>query len=127
MRKHFEVCCVKQLLVIYLVQDNNWVSVGAEEIEQWTLALYASGFPYNNGKNRRKLRRADTTCVSGVNMNTAHLYLVQARVPLFGHHTSGAGILPVAADLAKHAADDSGPKAAQPVTETALLEGSCRR
>jgi len=85
---------LKQLPIIYLVQDNQWsISATAEETRTSTAYEYAAGF---KGLHRLQCDGSDFMR-SYETMQQAIAYarverkpvLVHARVPLLGHHTSG--------------------------------------
>jgi len=85
---------LKQLPIIYLVQDNNWgISVTAGEARAMNAFEFAAGF---KGLNRVQVDGSDFEAsydvmrqvVSSVR-NERKPWLVHAQVPLLGHHTSG--------------------------------------
>jgi len=90
----FQVAVLKKLPIIYLVQDNQWgISVHASESRAMDAYDYAGGFP---GFHRVRVDGAvfeDSYTTMGEVI--AHVrrhrepWLVHARVPLLGHHTSG--------------------------------------
>ncbi len=113
----FQFAVLKQLPVIYLIQDNDWgISVTAAEARAMDAYEYAAGF---KGLERMRVDGSDFTA-SYAAMETAIGYvrqerkpiLVQAKVPLLGHHTSGVRKewYRTAEDLEKHAAADPVPK-----------------
>lgn len=113
----FQFAVLKRLPVIYLVQDNDWgISATAEEVRTMDAYEYAAGF---KGLERMQVDGSDFTA-SYAAMETAINYvrqerrpiLVQANVPLLGHHTSGVRKewYRTAEDLEKHAANDPLPK-----------------
>ncbi|WP_246269323.1 alpha-ketoacid dehydrogenase subunit alpha/beta [Chitinophaga oryzae] len=130
----FQFAVLKQLPVIYLIQDNDWgISVTAAEARAMDAYEYAAGF---KGLERMRVDGSDFTA-SYAAMETAIGYvrqerkpiLVQAHVPLLGHHTSGVRKewYRTAEDLQKHAANDPVPKLRalllkHGVTEAALQE-----
>ena len=85
---------LKQLPIIYLVQDNEWgISVSSSEARAMNAYEFAAGF---NGLNRVQVNGADfsasyDTMARVVNevRTTGKPWLVHATVPLLGHHTSG--------------------------------------
>ena len=125
---------LKQLPIIYLVQDNEWgISVTAAEARAMDAYEYAAGF---KGLERMRVDGSDFEA-SYAGMAAAISYvrherrpiLVQATVPLLGHHTSGVRKewYRGADDLEKHAKDDPIPKLRQllrkkGVTEAELAE-----
>ena len=113
----FQFAVLKQLPIIYLVQDNNWgISVSAEEARAMDAYEYAAGF---KGMGRIKCDGSDFPA-SYTAMQQAVEYvrkerkpvLVHAKVPLLGHHTSGVRreFYRSTDDLQKHAQDDPLPK-----------------
>jgi 2-oxoisovalerate dehydrogenase E1 component len=90
----FQFAVLKELPVIYLVQDNDWgISARAAETRVGDAYDYAAGF-----RGMRRLRIDGTHFqdsyeamgrVIGDVRKTRRPYLVQAAVPLLGHHTSG--------------------------------------
>lgn len=83
---------LKQLPIIYLVQDNNWgISVSAKEARAMDAYEYAGGFP---GIRRIRCDGSDfedsfATMQHAVEFVRKHRcpYIVVAEVPLLGHHT----------------------------------------
>ncbi len=90
----FQYAVLKELPILYLVQDNGWgISAHAEETRVMDAYDYAGGF-----RGMRRLRIDGSPFqesyeamgrVIGDIRKTRRPYLVQARVPLLGHHTSG--------------------------------------
>jgi 2-oxoisovalerate dehydrogenase E1 component len=100
---------LQQLPIIYLVQDNNWgISVTAAEARAMNAFEYAAGF---KGLQRMQVDGSDFEAsfnamqqvVNDVRTNQRP-WLVQANVPLLGHHTSGVRkeFYRTDADLAQH-------------------------
>jgi 2-oxoisovalerate dehydrogenase E1 component len=108
---------LKQLPIIYLVQDNNWgISVSAEEARTMNAAEFAAGF---KGLQAITLDGSDFETayaaiqeVVGKVRERREPWLVHAKVPLLGHHTSGVRkeFYRTDVDLASHAVNDPGPK-----------------
>ena len=109
----FQVAVLKKLPIIYLVQDNDWgISVTSDESRSMDAFEYAAGFP---GMERIKIDGSDFeqsfNCMQQVFRYVREYrtpYLVQARVPLLTHHTSGVRLEVYRSeeDLAKHRAAD---------------------
>jgi 2-oxoisovalerate dehydrogenase E1 component len=90
----FQMAALKQLPILYLVQDNGWdISANEEETRAQNAFEYAAGF---NG--------LDAISIDGANFTESYLaiqeviktireerrpILVHAKVPLLNHHTSG--------------------------------------
>ena len=90
----FQFAVLKQLPIIYLVQDNEWgISVSAAEGRAMDAYEYASGF---KGMNRTKVDGTDLLAsfetmkqvIDDVRKNRRP-WLVHARCCLLNHHTSG--------------------------------------
>lgn len=116
----FQFAVLKRLPVIYLVQDNNWgISVSAEEARAMDAFEYAGGFKGMervriDGSNFEESYDAMRRVVQYVRQQRIP-YLVQAKVPLLGHHTSGVRkeFYRSPHDLEKCALDDPNPKLRQ--------------
>jgi 2-oxoisovalerate dehydrogenase E1 component len=104
---------LKQLPIIYLVQDNDWgISVSGAEARAMDAYEYAAGF---KGLERIRVDGSDFEAAYQA-MGSAIRYvraerkpiLVHATVPLLGHHTSGVRKewYRTEEDLEKHAARD---------------------
>jgi len=90
----FQFAALKKLPVIYLVQDNDWgISVTAHEARVMDAFEYAAGFPgisrlRIDGNNFEESYRKMQEVINDVRNNRGP-FIVQAKVPLLGHHTSG--------------------------------------
>jgi 2-oxoisovalerate dehydrogenase E1 component len=90
----FQFAVLKQLPIIYLIQDNNWgISVTAEEARAMNAFEFAAGF---KGMNRIQVDGSDFEASVEVMKHVCSAvrkerkpWLVHAQVPLLGHHTSG--------------------------------------
>lgn len=123
----FQFAVLKKLPIIYLVQDNEWgISVTSEEARAMDAYEYAAGF-----KGMARVRVDGSNFEESYTMMEqviAHVregkgpFLVQAKVPLLGHHTSGVRkeFYRTKEDLEKHALNDPGPK-----LRKRLLEYGC--
>lgn len=89
-----QMAALKQLPIIYLVQDNGWdISATAEETRAQNAAEYAKGF---HGIETRSIDGTDfRECWNVMNdvietvRKERRPFLVHATVPLLNHHTSG--------------------------------------
>lgn len=105
-----------QLPVIYLVQDNDWgISATGAETRAMDAYDYAAGFKglermCVDGSDFEKCYQAMEAAIHYVRMERKPI-LVQAKVPLLGHHTSGVRKewYRTAEDLAAHARRDPLP------------------
>jgi 2-oxoisovalerate dehydrogenase E1 component len=108
---------LKQLPVVYLVQDNGWsISASADEVRSGNAYEYAAGF-----KGLKRLQcdgsdfiRSYETMEQAIDYARAERkpVLVHAKVPLLGHHTSGVRkeFYRNREDLLKHGLYDPLPK-----------------
>jgi 2-oxoisovalerate dehydrogenase E1 component len=125
----FQFAVLKKLPIIFLVQDNGWgISVRAEEARSMDAYDYAAGFP---GMGRLRVDGSDfERSYESLKQVIQHVrqfrrpYLIQAKVPLLGHHTSGVRKESYRSeeDLKKHAADDPLPKLRKRLAETGIAE-----
>lgn len=125
----FQFAALHQLPIIYLVQDNGWgISVTSEEARTTNANEMVKGF---KGIKRISIDGSDFIQSYDVMKNVVeevrrerHPFLVHARVPLLGHHTSGVRkeFYRTEEDLAKHALDDPGPKLRQKLLELGISE-----
>src|SRR5690606_10312554 len=90
----FQMAALKQLPILYLVQDNGWdISANAEETRAQNAYEYAKGF-----------HGLEAVSIDGTDFEECYLtvrkiietirkerrpFLVHAKVPLLNHHTSG--------------------------------------
>lgn len=130
----FQFAILKKLPIIYLVQDNNWgISVSAEEARVMDAYDYAAGFPGMekvriDGSNFEESYDAMRRVVRYVRQHRTP-YLVQAKVPLLGHHTSGVRkeFYRTAEDWEKHLANDPVPKLRQQLIQKGITEEQLRQ
>ena len=112
-----QVAVLKKLRIIYLVQDNGWgISVTSSEARTMNASEFAKGF---KGMQRISIDGSDffqsyevMKNVVGQVRENSEPFLVHAKVPLLGHHTSGVRkeFYRSEEDLAKHAEEDPFPK-----------------
>jgi len=125
----FQFAVLKKLPIIYLVQDNDWgISVSAGEARAMNAFEFAKGF---NGMQRISIDGSDfiqsyevmKNVVAQVRENRQP-FLVHAKVPLLGHHTSGVRkeFYRSEEDLARHAADDPLPKLRKRMIDLGVIE-----
>ena len=111
------MAALKQLPIIYLVQDNEWdISATAQEIRANDAAHFARGF---KGLEMRQVDGTDfPACYTLLEAVIATVrkerrpFLVHAKVPLLNHHTSGVRMdfYRSEADLAEHRKRDPQPR-----------------
>ncbi len=125
----FQFAALHKLPVIFLVQDNNWgISVSAEEARTSNASEMVKGF---KGISRISIDGSDFLQSYEVMKNVVnevrqqrHPFLVHAKVPLLGHHTSGVRkeFYRSEEDLSKHYTDDPGPKLRNKLLEQGIAE-----
>jgi 2-oxoisovalerate dehydrogenase E1 component len=129
----FQFAALHQLPIIYLIQDNDWgISVSSAEARTNNAYEFIQGF---TGIER--------VSIDGTNFEECYItmeqviarvrterkpFLVHARVPLIGHHTSGVRreFYRSDADLEKHFADDPGPKLRSYLLQEGVLESTIK-
>jgi len=125
----FQFSVLKKLPVIYLIQDNDWgISVSSSEARKMDAFEYAAGFP---GMDRIRVDGSDfeqsfelmRMVINSVRKNRGP-YIVQAKVPLLNHHTSGVRkeSYRTKADLEKHMSHDPLPKLKQQLLASGTKE-----
>ncbi len=125
----FQFAVLKQLPIIYLVQDNDWgISVTADEARAMNAYEFAAGF---KGLNRVQVDGSDFEASYDVMKEVCEFvrrkrkpYLVHAKVPLLGHHTSGVRkeFYRSDEDWNKHLAQDPNPKLRRKLLEKGVVE-----
>ncbi len=113
----FQFAALKQLPIIYLVEDNDWgISVSSDEARTMNAYEFIQGF---KGIERLQVDGSDFEASYEVMENAIHYVrenrkpiLVHANVPLLGHHTSGVRKewYRTEEDMAKHLKNDPAPK-----------------
>ena len=125
---------LKQLPIIYLVQDNNWgISVSADEARAMNAFEFAAGF---KGMNRVQVDGSDFEASYSVMKEVMDFvrrerkpYLIHAQVPLLGHHTSGVRkeFYRTDEDWAKHSEHDPNPKLRKKLLERGVDENELQQ
>lgn len=111
----FQMAALKQLPILYLIQDNEWdISANAKEIRAQDATHYAKGF---KGLETRTIDGTDFIKSYETLNEVIHLmrtqrrpFLVHAKVPLLNHHTSGVRKEWYRDDLAEQQKRDPFPK-----------------
>ena len=124
-----QMAVLKQVPIIYLVQDNDWgISATGPEMRTMDAYEFAAGF-----KGLKRMRVDGSDFADSYNgLGKAFDYvrknrqpiLIHAKCPLLGHHTSGVRKewYRTEADLAKHAKDDPYFKLKHALEEFGLSE-----
>lgn len=110
----FQMAVLKQMPILYLVQDNDWaISADGSEMRAMDAYEFAAGF---KGMKRDRINGSDfADCIRGMEKavnwvrNNRKPMLVHVKVPLLGHHTSGVRSEWYRDDLEKQTKDDPYP------------------
>lgn len=120
---------LKKLPIIYLVQDNDWgISVSSTEARTNDAYRFARGFKglrrvTVDGSDFVESYRTMKKVVEEVRQNQRP-FLVHAKVPLLGHHTSGVRkeFYRMEENLVKHAENDPLPKLKKRLLQSGVAE-----
>jgi 2-oxoisovalerate dehydrogenase E1 component len=123
----FQMAALKQLPILYLVQDNGWdISANAAETRAQNAAEYAAGF-----------HGLEAISIDGTNFEESYTtikevlekirterrpFLVHAKVPLLNHHTSGVRMEFYRDDLDEARSQDPYPKMLKLLSEQGISE-----
>ncbi len=123
----FQFAALKQLPIIYLVEDNDWgISVSSNEARSMNAYEFIQGF---KGIERLQVDGSDFVLSYEAMENAIHYVrenrkpiLVHATVPLLGHHTSGVRKewYRTEEDLAKHLEQDPTQKLKQTLLDQGI-------
>ena len=121
----FQMAALKQFPIVYLVQDNGWdISANAAETRAQDITHYARGF---KGIEVRTIDGSDFDLsfqtvkeVFEIVRKERRPFIIHAKVPLLGHHTSGVRKEWYRDDLEEAATRDPYPK----LKETVLQSGA---
>ncbi|MGB3017097.1 MAG: thiamine pyrophosphate-dependent enzyme, partial [Ignavibacteria bacterium] len=130
----FQMAVLKQLPIVFLVQDNNWgISAYADEMRAMDAYEFAAGF---KGMKRYRVNGSDfEECYEKIAEVFSYVrskrkpVLVHAAVPLLGHHTSGVRKewYRSEEDLAEHASRDPFPRLKERLLELGVTEGELKK
>lgn len=123
----FQMAALKQLPILYLVQDNEWdISASADEIRAQDATGYIAGF-----------KGIEAVTIDGTNFADCHQtlkrvvetirkerrpFMVHAKVPLLNHHTSGVRMEWYRDDLEDDKKQDPFPKFRAQLLELGIKE-----
>lgn len=120
-----QMAALKQYPILYLVQDNGWdISANAKETRAQDMTEYAKGF---NGIEVRTIDGSDFDLsyqtiqeVFDIIRRERRPFIVHAKVPLLGHHTSGVRKEWYRDDLEEAATRDPYPKLRELLIESGV-------
>ena len=128
----FQMAALKQLPILYLIQDNDWdISANAEETRAQNAAEYIKGFHgitpvIINGTDFFECYSALDEVVKAIRKNRKP-FLVHATVPLLNHHTSGVRMEWYRDDLEKAKKQDPYPILRKQLLEYGFSENQISR
>lgn len=130
----FQFAALKQLPIIYLVEDNDWgISVSSDEARTMNAYEYIQGFKgierlQVDGSNFQESYEVIENAIHYVRENRKPI-LVHARVPLLGHHTSGVRKewYRSEEDMSKHLKNDPVPKLKKVLLEMGIGEDELQK
>jgi 2-oxoisovalerate dehydrogenase E1 component len=122
-----QMAALKQYPIVYLVQDNGWdISANASETRSQDISFYAQGF---NGIEVRTIDGSDFQLsyetvqeVFDIVRKERRPFIIHAKVPLLGHHTSGVRKEWYRDDLEEAASRDPYPKLKDLLRENGIGE-----
>ncbi len=122
-----QMAALKQFPIVFLVQDNGWdISANAAETRAQDMSYYAQGF---NGIEVRTIDGSDFVTsyetvqeVFATVRSERRPFIIHAKVPLLGHHTSGVRKEWYRDDLEEAALNDPFPKFKNTLRENGLDE-----
>lgn len=122
-----QMAALKQFPIVYLVQDNGWdISANAAETRAQDMTFYAQGF---NGIEVRTIDGSDYKTsfdtveeVFAIIRKERRPFIIHAKVPLLGHHTSGVRKEWYRDDLEEAATRDPYPKLKDLLRENGIDE-----
>lgn len=125
----FQMAALKQFPILYLVQDNEWdISATAEETRAQNAFEYIQGF---HGIKAKSIEGNDfAESYNAIQEALEYIrterkpYLLHAKVPLLGHHTSGVRREWYRHDLKEHELRDPLPKFRQFLLENGFEEST---
>lgn len=124
-----QMAVLKELPILYLVQDNDWgISASGDEMRAMDAYEFAAGF---KGLKRARTDGSDfvesyqdmKSAIDWVRKNRKPM-LLHAKVPLLGHHTSGVRSEWYRDDLEIDLKDDPYPKLRNVLLDLAVSESS---
>ena len=128
----FQMAALKQLPILYLVQDNEWdISANAQETRAQNAYEFIQGF-----------HGIEALSIDGTDFRTCHAtmkkviktmrkeqrpFLIHATVPLLNHHTSGVRKEWYRDDLDEHRERDPYPKLRQDLIDSGFSESTLQK
>jgi 2-oxoisovalerate dehydrogenase E1 component len=123
----FQMAALKQLPILYLIQDNDWdISANAAEIRAMNAFQYAKGFvgieAITIDGNDFELAYRTIEKIIATMREERRPFLLHAKVPLLNHHTSGVRKEWYRDDLEEHQSRDPYPILIQQLLANGISE-----
>ena len=123
----FQMAALRQLPILYVIQDNDWdISANAEETRAQNAYEYIQGF---HGVEAVSIQGNDFTASYKAVANALSVireerrpYLIHAKVPLLNHHTSGVRMEWYRDDLEEDRKEDPYPILRQQLLDYGITE-----
>jgi 2-oxoisovalerate dehydrogenase E1 component len=128
----FQMAALKQLPILYLIQDNEWdISASADEIRAQDAYEYIQGFKgieaiQIDGSNFKESYLALEKVIETIRKERRP-FLVHARVPLLNHHTSGVRMEWYRDDLEEHKTRDPYPVITQQMLDAGFTKSNLEK
>jgi len=128
----FQMAALKQFPILYLVQDNEWdISANAKETRAQDITQYAKGFVgievrTIDGSNFEESYQTLQDVIKIIRKERRP-FIVHAKVPLLGHHTSGVRMEWYRDDLEEAAKKDPFPKLRNLALEVGFTETELKK
>jgi len=128
----FQMAALKQLPILYLIQDNEWdISASADEIRAQDAFEYIQGFKgieaiQIDGSEFGKSYLALQKVIDKIRKERRP-FLVHAKVPLLNHHTSGVRMEWYRDDLEDDRKQDPYPKIKKQLLKSGISEKSIKK
>ena len=123
----FQMAALKQMPIIYFVQDNEWdISAKADEIRAQDISEYAKGFKgievrLLDGTNFSECYNALKDVIAIVRKERRP-FIIHAKVPLLNHHTSGVRMEWYRDDLEEASKEDPFPKLQKELLDAGVVQ-----
>lgn len=123
----FQMAALKQLPILYVVQDNDWdISASADEIRAQDAYEFIQGFKgveaiQIDGSNFTEAYQAFKQVLATIRKERRP-FLVHAKVPLLNHHTSGVRMEWYRDDLEEHKSRDPYPVLKQQLLDAGITQ-----
>ncbi len=123
----FQMAALRQLPILYLIQDNEWdISASADEVRAQDAYDFIKGFhgikaKSIDGSDFKQCYKAAASAIKYIRKNRKP-FLLHAKVPLLNHHTSGVRMEWYRDDLEQDKLMDPYPKMIKLLTDNGVTQ-----